>query len=67
MIGCPVAIHTTLDPSIRKPRMETIDRLVKEGLIKPHISHEFKLSDAKEALLAKWNRKVIGGCVLDCN
>ena len=62
-----MAIHTNLDPSIRKPRMETIDRLVEEGLIKPHISHEFKLADAKEALLAKWNRKIIGGCVLDCN
>jgi len=67
VLGCPVAIHTNLDPSIRKVRMETIDRLVKEELIKPHISHEFPLSDAKEALLAKWNRKVIGGCVLNCN
>jgi len=67
VLGCPMAIHTNLDPSIRKPRMETIDRLVEEGLIKPHISHEFKLADAKEALLAKWNRKIIGGCVLDCN
>jgi len=67
VLGCPVAIHTNLDQSIRKPRMETIDRLVKEELIKPHVSHEFPLADAKQALLAKWNRKVIGGCVLDCN
>jgi len=67
VLGCPVAIHTNLDPSIRKPRVETIDRLVKEELIKPYISHEFALNDAKEALLAKWNRKVIGGCVLNCN
>jgi len=67
VLGCPVAIHTNLDPSIRKPRMEMIDRLVEEELIKPLVSLEFKLADAKDALLAKWNRKVVGGCVLDCN
>ena len=44
-----------------------IDRMVSEGLIKPHVSHEFPLLDVKEALLAKWNRKVIGGCVVKCN
>jgi len=67
ILGCPVAIHTNLDPSIRIPRMEMIDRMVSEGLIKPHVSHEFPLLDVKEALLAKWNRKVIGGCVVKCN
>ena len=67
VLGCPMAIHTNLDPSIRVPRVETIDRMVKDGLVKPYVSHEFKLSDAKDALLAKWNRKIIGGCVIDCN
>ena len=67
VLGCPVAIHTKLDPSIRKPRMEMIDNLVDTGLIKPHVSHEFSLSDVREALLAKWNRQIIGGCVVDCN
>ena len=67
VLGCPVAIHTKLDPSIRKPRMEMIDRLVHEELIQPHVSHEFPLSDMKQALLAKWNRQVTGGCVVNCD
>jgi len=67
VLGCPMAIHTNLDPSIRVPRIETIDRMVKDGLVKPYISHQFKLADAKDGLLAKWNRKIIGGCVIDCN
>ena len=67
VIGCPVAIHTRLQPSIRVPRLKMIDDLVGRGLIKPHVSHEFPLSDIKEALLAKWNRKVVGGCVVRCS
>ena len=67
LLGCPVAIHTRLEPAIRAPRMEMISSLVSRGLIKPHISHEFPLAQVKEALLAKWNRKIVGGCVVDCN
>ena len=67
VLGCPVAIHTRLEPAIRGPRMEVIHSLVSQGLIKPHISHEFPLAKVKEALLAKWNRKIVGGCVVDCN
>ena len=67
VLGCPVAIHTKQDPSIQKPRTEAIDNLVNEGLIKPYVSNEFHLSEVKDALLAKWNRKVIGNCVLNCS
>lgn len=66
VLGCPVAIHTNLDPSIRAPRMETIQRLVADGLIRPHVSHTFPLAQAAAALAAKWDRKVVGGAVLDC-
>ena len=67
VIGCPVAIHTRLQPSIRAPRVKMIEDLVDKGLIKPHVSHEFPLSEVKEALLAKWNRQVVGGCVVRCS
>ena len=67
VVGCPVAIHTRLQPSIRGPRLKMIEDFVARGLIKPHISHEFPLSEVKDALLAKWNRKVVGGCVVRCS
>ena len=67
VIGCPVAIHTRLEPAIRAPRIKMIEDFVVRGLIKPHVSHEFPLSEVKDALLAKWNRQVVGGCVVRCS
>jgi len=67
VLGCPVAIHTNLQPKIREARMEAILSLVKEGLLRPHVSHSFPLEKAVEGLAAKWNRKVVGGAVIDCS
>merc|ERR1712158_154529 len=67
VLGCPVAIHTHLQPKIREARMEAILSLVKEGLLRPHVSHSFPLEKAVEGLAAKWDRKVVGGAVIDCS
>lgn len=64
VMGCPMIIHTQHDPSIRQPRLNAIQKWASEGLIKPHVSHTFPLAQAKEALLARWNRKVTGGCAV---
>ena len=53
-----------MDPSIRAPRLAQIMQWVGEGRIQPYISHEYKLADVKEAMIAKWEGKIIGGCVL---
>ena len=66
VIGCPVAIHTRTDPTIRPPRVAAIDLMVKEGLLRPYISHVFPLSQLKDAMKAKWGREVTGCCVVDC-
>ena len=66
VIGCPVAIHTRTDPTIRPPRVAALDQMVKEGLIKPFASHVFPLSKIKDAMHAKWGRQVTGCCVVDC-
>ena len=66
VIGCPVAIHTRTDPTIRPPRVAAIDLLVKEGLLRPYVSHIFPLSQLKDAMKAKWGREVTGCCVVDC-
>ena len=64
VMGCPMIIHTQHDPSIRQPRLNAIQKWASEGLIKPHVSHTFPLAQAKEALLARWNRKITGGCAV---
>jgi NADPH:quinone reductase len=64
VLGCPTVISTVNDPSIRAPRLAAILRWAEEGKIVPHVSHVFPLADFKDAMRAKWNGDVIGGCVL---
>lgn len=61
VLGCPSVIAAQKDPTLRPIRVKDIFDWVAEGKIKPHISHTFQLSDIKNALLAKWNGKIIGG------
>ncbi len=64
VLGCPAAISTAMDPSIRPPRLAQVLRWAEEGRIRPHVSHAFPLADFKAAMLARWNGEVTGGCVL---
>ncbi|WP_299767879.1 NADPH:quinone oxidoreductase family protein [uncultured Pseudoteredinibacter sp.] len=65
VLGCPTVISTQFDPSSRAPRFNQIMQWVSEGKIKPFISHQFSLDQVREALLAKWNGDVIGGCAIN--
>ena len=65
VLGCPAAIAVAQDPSIRPPRVAQVMQWVADGSIRPHISHRFALADFKDAMLARWNGDVIGGCVLN--
>ena len=52
------------NPAIRTPRFNQIMQWATDGQITPYVSHTFELADYKQAMLAKWNGKVSGGCVL---
>jgi NADPH2:quinone reductase len=64
VLGCPTAISTVMDPSIRADRLAAVLAWAEAGKIHPHISHRFPLADFKTAMKAKWNGEVTGGCVL---
>src|SRR5690606_18820542 len=64
VLGCPTAISTHQDPSIRPPRLAQVLAWAEEGAIRPHVSHVFSLTDYREAMHAKWRGEVVGGCVL---
>ena len=64
VLGCPMVISTQKNPSIRVDRLRQLFSWCKSELIHPHISHQFPLSQFKEAMYAKWGGEVIGGCVL---
>ena len=64
VLGCPTAISTSQDPSIRAPRLAQILAWAGEGKISPHVSHVFRLAEIHAAMRAKWTGEVIGGCVV---
>ncbi len=64
VLGCPTAISTAHDPSIRAPRLAQVLAWAREGKLRPHVSHVFALRDYREAMHAKWRGDVVGGCVL---
>jgi NADPH2:quinone reductase len=64
VLGCPTVISTVANPSIRPPRLAQVLRWAEEGKIRPYVSHVYPLEDFGEAMRAKWNGEVVGGCVL---
>lgn len=64
VLGCPTAIATAQDPSIRAERLRHIWQWAEEGKLRPHVSHVFPLAAFKDAMTAKWRGDVTGGCVL---
>lgn len=64
VLGCPTAIATAHDPSIRAPRLAQVLAWAESGAIRPHVSHTFPLADYASAMRARWIGAVIGGCAL---
>ncbi len=64
VLGASMVVATVNDPSLRAPRLARILQWVQEGRRKPHVSRTYPLADFKDALRAKWQGEVIGGCVL---
>ncbi len=64
VLGCPTVISTIVNPAIRAPRLAQVWRWAEEGKIRPYVSRVFPLDSFKDAMRAKWNGEVIGGCVL---
>ncbi|APR81285.1 Quinone oxidoreductase [Minicystis rosea] len=64
VLGCPTVISTVVNPASRPPRLAQVLRWAEEGKIRPHVSHTFPLTAFREAMKARWDGDVIGGCVL---
>ena len=64
VLGCPTAIATAHDPTIRAPRLAQVLAWAESGQIRPHVSHTFPLARYKDAMHARWRGDILGGCVL---
>jgi NADPH2:quinone reductase len=64
VLGCPTVISSTMDPTVRPPRLAQILAWAEAGQIVPHVSHVFALSEIKEAMRAKLRGEFVGGAVV---
>ncbi|MHB8875874.1 MAG: NADPH:quinone oxidoreductase family protein [Myxococcaceae bacterium] len=64
VLGCPTVISTVMNPALRGPRLAQVLGWAEAGKLHPYVSHVFPLAEFKQAMRAKWNGEVIGGCVL---
>lgn len=64
VIGCPMAISTHRDPSIREARLERLGAWAESGALRPVVSATFPIGQVKEAMKAKWESRFVGGIVL---
>ena len=64
VLGCPTAITTHLDPSIRDERLARVLEWVDAGAIRPRVAKAYPLSDFAEAMRDKWSGRFVGGAVL---
>lgn len=63
VLGCPTAISTHRDPSIRADRLATLERWIADGLV-PHVGAVASLTELVDALKAKWESRWVGGGVV---
>lgn len=64
VLGCPTAISTHRDPSIRAERLAALRAWIADGTLAPHAGPAYALDDFAEAFRAKWKSAHVGGCVL---
>jgi NADPH2:quinone reductase len=64
VIGCPTAISTHRDPSIREERLARLMTWANAGALRPLVSRVFPLAEVKEAMIAKWESRHVGAIVI---
>lgn len=64
VLGCPTAITTHRDPSVRIERLAALDSWIAEGRLAPYVARAYDMEDIDTALRAKWHSLHVGGCVL---
>jgi NADPH2:quinone reductase len=64
VLGCPAAISAHRDPALGEERRRRIFEWVAAGKLTPHVAKAFPLSEALEAMHAKWHSRHVGAIVL---
>jgi len=65
IVGVFWGAWTERDPQANRGNVAQLFQWYREGKLKPHISHSFKLNEASDALYALINREVVGKAVVE--
>lgn len=65
VLGCPTAITTHRDPSVRVRRLSELWAHVNSGRLTPYVAASYPFGRVREAMTAKWESRHVGGCVLE--
>lgn len=64
VLGCPTVISTHHNPALRPARLKQLMAWADEGRLSPCVVQSFPMSQLKEAMLAKWESRFVGGCTV---
>ena len=64
VLGCPAAISAHRDPQLSAERRARILGWVNDGSISPLVAETFSMDQVRDALVAKWESRYVGGVVL---
>ena len=64
VLGCPTAIASHRDPSIRTERLAAILGWVADGL-RPVVAATFPIEAAQDSMRAKWESRFVGNVILN--
>lgn len=64
VLGSPAAISVHRDPALGEQRLRVLLEWVQDGRITPHVGARYPLSEIREAMMAKWHSRFVGGCVV---
>jgi NADPH:quinone reductase len=62
VLGCPTAITTHRDPSVRTRRLTDLWSWAHKGHLTPYVAATYPFESIREAMVAKWESRHVGGC-----
>ena len=65
IVGVFWGAWTEREPQANRDNVAELFQWVREGKLKPHISHSFSLAEVPDALYALINREVVGKAVVE--
>jgi NADPH:quinone reductase len=64
VLGCPTAITTHRDPTVRTQRLAALEAWIAQGRLMPYVERSYTMEGIADAMRAKWQSLHVGGCVL---